>query len=172
MNYNQDGRQNGCRLSVGTCGHSTLVIALIFHEWITLFKLSPKFECKFSLMKDNKITRWPSKWLPPVSLHVWTLQPISSKLHIWITFFKVFPKIRWTITKMAAQTVADCQFAHLVICHSISSKFYIWTTFIKLLLMSKYGCCMMNDNQDCQQNEYHLFNAGHYAGPFVWVWLF
>ena len=24
---------------------------------------------------------------------------------------------------------------------------------------------MMNDNQDCRQNEYHLFNAGHYAGP-------
>ena len=67
------------------------------------------------------------------------------------------------ITKMAA----TCQFALLytltVIYHLISSKFHIWTSFIKLLFISKYGFCPMNDNQDCRQNGYPLFTAGHYA---------
>ena len=48
MNNNQDGLQNGCRLSVCSCGHSTLVIyypiASKFHIWITLIKLLPNFE--------------------------------------------------------------------------------------------------------------------------------
>ena len=30
--------------------------------------------------------------------------------------------------------------------------------------MSEYGFCVMNDNQDCRQNGYPLFTAGHYAG--------
>ena len=45
---NQDGRQNGRRLSVYTYGQSTLVIyypiASKFHIWITFIKLLPKFE--------------------------------------------------------------------------------------------------------------------------------
>ena len=31
---------------------------------------------------------------------------------------------------------------------------------IKLLIMSEYGFCPMNDNQDCRRN-----GSGHYAGP-------
>ena len=27
------------------------------------------------------------------------------------------------------------------------------------------GFCLMNDNQDCCQNRYPLFTAGHYSGP-------
>ena len=39
-------------------------------------------------------------------------------------------------------------------------------------LMAEYGFCLMNENQDCRQNWYPLFNAGRYEGPFVRVRLF
>ena len=64
-------------------------------------------------------------------------------------------------------SVCTCGHSNLVIYHRVSSKFHIWTTFIKLLFMSEYGFCSMNDNQDCRQNGYLVYAAGHYAGPFV-----
>ena len=61
---------------------------------------------------------------------------------------------------------ADHQVSTLVICHPISSEFHIWTTFIELLVMSDYGFCPMNSNQNCRQTaEYPLFTAGHYVDP-------
>ena len=61
-------------------------------------------------------------------------------------------------------SVCTCGHSNLAIYHPISSNF-----FIKELLMSEYGFCLMNDNQDCRQNRYPLFTAGCCAGPLVGV---
>ena len=65
-NDNQDGRQNGRRLSICFCGQSTLIIYY------------PKILYQTLGFSDNqkgrqKIPRWPPKWPPPISLHLWTL---------------------------------------------------------------------------------------------------
>ena len=65
---------------------------------------------------------------------------------------------------------AACQFVNTLELGHLSFNFFqssYWTTFIKLVFMSEHGFCMMNDNQDCRQNGYPLFTAGHYTGPFV-----
>ena len=68
-NDSQDGRQNGCRQSVCTHVHPTLVIYYLitseFHVWVTFIKLSPKF--KYGLFQ---LTKMASKM---ASLHLWTL---------------------------------------------------------------------------------------------------
>ena len=45
------------------------------------------------------------------------------------------------------------------------------TAFIKLMSMLENGFLLNEGNQDCHQNSYPLFNAGHYAGAFVVVQL-
>ena len=37
--------------------------------------------------------------------------------------------------------------------------------FIKLLIMSEYGVCPMNDNQDCRQTDIHFSMQGIMWGP-------
>ena len=69
------------------------------------------------------------------------------------------------------QSVCTCGHSNLIIYRPIPSKVHIWTTFIKLLFMSEYVFCPMNDNE-VSPKRISLFTAGHYAGPFVWAWLF
>ena len=37
--------------------------------------------------------------------------------------------------------------------------------FYETIVLSEYWFCPMNNNQDCRQNRYPLFTAGHYVGP-------
>ena len=62
-------------------------------------------------------------------------------------------------TKMAARR-SVCMCGHLTwsFVAYFLLNFYIWTTFIKLLIMSEYGLCPMNDNQDGLQNGVSLFS--------------
>ena len=57
LSDNQDGSQNGCHLSVCSCGHSYLVIyhtiSFKFHIWTTFIKLLLMSEYGFSPMKDK-----------------------------------------------------------------------------------------------------------------------
>ena len=62
-NDNQGGRQNGHRLQVCFCGHSTLVIYYLiaskFHTLIIFINLSPKYEyglCRIAKMATNRAT--------------------------------------------------------------------------------------------------------------------
>ena len=84
---NQDGQRNGPHLLVCTYRHSTLVtyypIAAKFHIYITFINFLPKFE--YGLCPTNKMA---TKWLPPVSLHLWTPLRCMSGLQ----YFKVFPE--------------------------------------------------------------------------------
>ena len=96
---------------------------------------------------------------------------IFSKLHIWITFIKLLPKINCGYCPMnhnqdgctngCRLSACMCGHSYLVIYHLVSPKFHMWTTFIKLLFMFEYGFCTMNDYEDCHQNGYPLFSAGH-----------
>ena len=56
LSNNQDGCQNGCHLSVCTCGHSNLVIyhliSFKFHIWTTFIKLLFMSEYGFCPMND------------------------------------------------------------------------------------------------------------------------
>ena len=56
LSYNQDGRQNGNHLSVGTCRHSYFVIyhwiSSKFHIWTTFIKLLFMSEYGFCQMND------------------------------------------------------------------------------------------------------------------------
>ena len=87
MKVNQDCQRNGHHLLVCTNRHFTLVIynliAAKFHIYVTFINLSPKFE--YGLCR---ITKMAAKWLPPVSLHLWTLLRCMSGLQ----YFNVFPE--------------------------------------------------------------------------------
>ena len=138
----------------------------------TFFISSPKFKYGFCTLNDSQNGRQLV-----VCTELWTLTESFSTFHIWITFINSFPRstvgfVRWTITKMAAKMATACQFVFVdtltwLFYYPISSKFSIWFTFIKLLPMFKYGCCLVNNNQDGPRIGYPLFTAGHYVGSFV-----
>ena len=95
-------------------GHSNLVIyqpiPSKFHAWITLFKLSPKFEWKFCPMNVNKMAaacrfalvdtliKLFITWFFQITCHQTFSQPSTVGIG------------RWTIIKMATQMAATCQF--------------------------------------------------------------
>ena len=69
--------------------------------------------------------------------------------------------VRRTITKMADKMYAA--YLHgvvvtltAVIFNAISFKFHIWIAYITILFKFEYGFCIMNDNQDGQQNGRRL----------------
>ena len=151
------------------------------HIRIAFFKLSFKLEYGFCPTSDNHDGRQNGSH-PSVSAVVVTLSHfngISSKFHIWIASIKLSFKFEYRFFLMNDKqdgrqngcrlSVCTCGHSTLVTYYRIASKFHIWTTFNKLLFMSEYGFCPINDNQDCRQNGYQLFIAGHYVGPYVRV---
>ena len=134
------------------------------------------------------------KWLPPISLLLWTLDtlPCSHLLpdcfhtSYMDYFYQTLAQVGiWALAQVGILALSDNQdghqnVRHLSVCtygHSYLTfitrflqKFHIWTTFIKLLVMSAYGFCPMNKNQVCRQNRHPFFLPGIMS--FVGVQLF
>ena len=124
---NQDGRQNGRRLSVcihpHCCGHSNLVIfnqiSSKFHIWFASIKPWFKFEYEFCPTNDNKM---------------------ADKMA--------------TVYQFAS--IRCCCHSNFVIFNQISSKFHIWFASIKPWFKFEYELCRTNYNQDGWQNGLRL----------------
>ena len=172
-------------ISVHCCGHSNLVIfnpiSFIFHIWFASIKFSFKFEYGFcpttiTKMADKVVAAYQYAFYHSHLLHVPDCFRISYMDYFYqtLTLFWIWALSDNQDGRQNGRhlSVCTCGHSNLVIYRLVSSKFHIWTTFMKLWLMSQYGFCPMNDNQDCRQNRYPPYTAGHYAGPFVWVWLF
>ena len=87
-NDNQDGQQNGRRLSICFFGQSTLIIYYLitskFYTWITFIKLS--------VCADNQDGRQNGRHLSVYTCghsNLVIYHPISSKFYIWTTFIKL-----------------------------------------------------------------------------------
>ena len=66
---------DGPKLLVGTCGHCNLVIChpiLPNCIYLLLYQTLAQVGI-WVLVSDERLTRWPPKWLPIVSLHLWRL---------------------------------------------------------------------------------------------------
>ena len=83
-NDNQDGRQNGRRLSICFCGQSTLII---FYPITSKFHISIFFYQTLGL-SDNQDGRHLSIYTCGHSNLV-IYHPFSSKFYIWTTFIKL-----------------------------------------------------------------------------------
>ena len=148
---------NGLLLSIP---HPSLNMGFV---QITITKMANKMDatCQFALVDSDMYHK------------------ISFKFHIWTTFFNLSPKFEYEYCPNndnqdgqqngCRPSVCTCGHSNLDIYHQISSKFYIWTTVFILLTVIEYGFCPMNDNQNCCQNGYPLFTAGHFVGCFVGV---
>ena len=85
-NYNQNGRQNGRRLSICFCAQSTIIILFPitskFHIWITFIKLSL---CPITKMAAKMAATYQFTLADNLVIY----HPISSKFHIWTSFIKL-----------------------------------------------------------------------------------
>ena len=143
-----------------------------------------KFEYKFCKIHDNKMVAKIATAcrfaLVDTLIQLFITQFLQNYLNGLLSS-NSFPKIDCWYCPMndnqdgcknvSCLSVCTCGHSNLAIYHQISSKFHIWTTFIKLLFMSD-GFCLMNDNQDCRQNDFPFPLQGIMRGPFVGVRLF
>ena len=175
-NDKQEGRQNGHRLSVFSCGHSNLYhpISYKFHIWITVIKLWPKFEYRCCPMNDNQDGCQNGR-------HLWSVCTCG---HINLVIFQMsymdyfdqtlsnMGSVRRTINKMVEKIATACLFS---LVDTLTESFSITgfpSNFIYDLLVSNSGPSSnkrfvrwtIHFNQDGSQNcrrTWSVCTSGH-----------
>ena len=109
-------------------------------------------------MVFSRKPKWPLKWLPPVSLQLWTLlliylSPNSFQFYILITLIKPSFKFKYgfcqTNDKLDGRqnghhfSVFICGHSTVVIYYLIAVKFHIRITLINFLPEFQYGLCLI-----------------------------